>query len=221
MAETVAFILSMHKMIQPSFQHTAQSLTMICPHCGNGGTFKQLAHDVYEQHFQLFYGQRLCPNVACNGQIFVILNGQSKIVRTYPGLKIPFNATNIPQRIKLTFDEALVCHSNGCNVASAIMIRKTLEEICEDKKTKGDNLFKRIESLKSIITLPKELMDGMHELRLLGNDAAHIETKTFDEIGNDELEISIEFTKEILKAVYQYENLLERLRSLKRQEKSE
>ena len=130
----------MHKIIQPSFQHTAQSLTMICPHCGNGGTFKQLAHDVYEQHFQLFYGQRLCPNVACNGQIFVILNGQSKIVRTYPGLKIPFNATNIPQRIKLTFDEALVCHSNGCNVASAIL-NKLSKRLVSPENALGVSFF--------------------------------------------------------------------------------
>ena len=58
----------------------------------------------------------------------------------------------------------------------------------------------------------------MHELRLLGNDAAHIEANTFEQIGKEELEISIDFTKEILKAVYQYESLLERLRSLKKQE---
>ena len=57
----------------------------------------------------------------------------------------------------------------------------------------------------------------MQELRLLGNDAAHIEADTFEKIGKDELEISIEFTKEILKAVYQYESLLEKLRSLKKE----
>jgi hypothetical protein len=63
--------------------------------------------------------------------------------------------------------------------------------------------------------IPIELINGMDDLRLLGNDAAHIENKTFEEIGNDEIEISIEFTKEILKATYQYEHLLQRLKSLK------
>jgi hypothetical protein len=56
----------------------------------------------------------------------------------------------------------------------------------------------------------------MQELRLLGNDAAHIESQTFNEIGKNEIEVSIEFTKEILKAVYQYENLLEKIRGLKK-----
>jgi hypothetical protein len=50
----------------------------------------------------------------------------------------------------------------------------------------------------------------------LGNDAAHIESQTFNDVGKTEVEISIEFTKEILKAVYQYEGLLSRIRSLKK-----
>jgi hypothetical protein len=41
--------------------------------------------------------------------------------------------------------------------------------------------------------------DGLDDLRLLGNDAAHIESKEFDAIGQEEVEIGIEFTKEVLK----------------------
>ncbi len=55
----------------------------------------------------------------------------------------------------------------------------------------------------------------MNHLRLLGNDVAHIESKTFSKINKEEIEVGIEFTKEILKAVYQYQNLLERLIKLK------
>lgn len=55
----------------------------------------------------------------------------------------------------------------------------------------------------------------MNELRLLGNDATHIEAQTFSEIGKEEIEVSLEFAKEILKAVYQYENLLQKLKKLK------
>ena len=55
----------------------------------------------------------------------------------------------------------------------------------------------------------------MTELRFLGNDAAHVEARAFDEIGEEELDISIEFTKELLKAVYQYKDLTNRLEALK------
>ncbi|MEJ7644319.1 MAG: hypothetical protein WKF87_06970 [Chryseolinea sp.] len=56
----------------------------------------------------------------------------------------------------------------------------------------------------------------LDELRLLGNDAAHIEARVFAEIGPEEIKISLEFTIEILKAVYQYEALVAKLRGLKK-----
>lgn len=84
------------------------------------------------------------------------------------------------------------------------------------KNAKGENLYLKIKDLGSKIIIPQELFEGMNELKLLGNDAAHIEFNTFNEIGKIEIEISIEFTKEILKAVYQYESLLDKLKSLKR-----
>ncbi len=190
-----------------------------CPHCGNNGTFQNVfGPDTFEKNYKLWYGSRKCPNPKCNGHIFFISDIYGNLQKTYPSLKITFNSEKIPDRIKNTFDEALICHGNNCFTASAIMIRKTLEEICLDKNSEGKNLFKRIENLKSKIVLPEELIDGMQELRLLGNDAAHIEANTFEQIGKDELEISIEFTKEILKAVYQYESLLEKLRSLKKED---
>jgi hypothetical protein len=96
------------------------------------------------------------------------------------------------------------------------MIRKTLEEICTDRNAAGDNLKKRLKDLGTKIFIPKELIEGMDELRLLGNDAAHIESQTFDQVGQTEIEISIDFTKEILKGVYQYEGLLAKLRGLKK-----
>ncbi len=188
-----------------------------CPHCGNDGTFQNVfGEDTFEPNYYYWYGSRKCPNPKCNGHIFFISDNDGNLIKTYPSLKITFNSERIPDRIKHSFDEALICHGNNCFIASAIMIRKTLEEICVDKSSEGKNLFNRIENLKSKIVLPKELIDGMQELRLLGNDAAHIEANTFEQIGKEELEISIEFTKEILKAVYQYESLLEKLRNLKK-----
>jgi len=63
------------------------------------------------------------------------------------------------------------------------MIRKTLEEICIDKGATGGNLYKKIQDLSTKILIPKELIEAMHELRLLGNDAAHIEAETYNNIG--------------------------------------
>jgi HEPN domain-containing protein len=97
------------------------------------------------------------------------------------------------------------------------MVRKTLEELCRDRQAQGKDLRERIRDLGTKIVLPQELLNGLDDLRLLGNDAAHIESREYEKIGKEEVEIGIEFAKEVLKATYQYSALLARLKSLQKQ----
>jgi len=205
--------------IENANQHT---LSLECPHCGHFGTFEKLSNDIQTNIDGRMhnFGQRRCPRPDCRGHVFTVNHGRT-IINTFPPRLIAFDSDNIPERILNTFHEAILCHGNNCLVAAAIMIRKTLEEICEDKNAEGKNLYKRLENLSTQIVLPVELREAMQELRLLGNDAAHIEAQTYDEIGREEIEISIEFTKEILKGIYQYDSLLSKLRSLKNKNSEE
>ena len=176
-----------------------------CPHCGHFGTFLQVSQgDIAKMNgnnqITHFLGIRKCPNEKCQGHLFFISDANRNILLTSPSETIPFDKENIPNGVLKAFEEAIKCHSNNCFTASAIMIRKTLEEICQDRGAKGKNLNLRLNDLGNKILIPKELLDGMNDLRLLGNDAAHIEAKTFNEVGKDEIEISLEFTQEILKA---------------------
>ncbi len=191
-----------------------------CPICGNGGTFYHLTSKdlyLYNQGSAESWtvGHRVCPNPECRAYLFFCQPKYDPLV-TFPALRIDFKTENIPGRIRLCLEEAITCHAEGCYIASAIMVRRTLEELCEDKKSKGDNLQKRIAGLKSIVVLPKELFNALDELRILGNDAAHIESKEYDKIGKDEVAVAIELTKEILKSVYQMDTLVGKLRSLKK-----
>jgi hypothetical protein len=70
-------------------------------------------------------------------------------------------------------------------------------------------------SLKNTIVLPQLLFDAMNELKAIGNDAAHVEAKAYDNIGADEAEDSIELAKEIVKALYQLKGLITRLQARK------
>jgi len=74
----------------------------------------------------------------------------------------------------------------------------------------------RLAALGGSIVVPQELLDAADELRLFGNDAAHVEAKAYDDIGEDEATIAIELAKELLKAVYQYTTLLGKLKALKK-----
>lgn len=194
-------------------------IVVTCPHCSKGGTF-DTANDIRDCSYgtaegPIIAGQRICPNSECRGQIFFIKTKDGTLL-TYPPTRIDFDTENIPSGIKETFEEAITCHAEECFVASAIMVRRTLEELCEDKGCTGNNLSARIKNLKSSIVLPEGLLGALDELRLLGNDAAHIESKEYDEVGEEEAGIGIEITKEILKGVYQMDSLVDRLKKLKK-----
>lgn len=193
-----------------------RAVSLRCPACRHVGTFEGAGTipDLFTSDHSL--GHRICPNPQCRTHVFSVLDKTGNVVTTYPPERIDFDPTNIPPSIVKTLEEALACHSDGLHVAAAIMIRRTLEELCEDKKATGANLFERIKALKASVVLPPPLLDALDGLRLLGNDAAHIEAKTYADIGKAELEVAIDITKEILKGVYQMNDLLSRLNALKK-----
>jgi hypothetical protein len=160
-------------------------------------------------------GHRRCPNAACGQHVFFV--SYSTGTETFPPMRLDFDARDIPRPIAASFAEAITCHSTECYRASALMIRRTLEELCKDRGAIGTNLKERITSLGAKVVIPSELLHALDDLRLLGNDAAHIEAQEYDSIGKAEIEIAVAFTKEVLKAVYQYAGLLTKLRGLKKQ----
>lgn len=175
-----------------------------------------LGQNDYAVGNQYVCGQRRCPNPACYGHLFVVFH-QNQLVKAYPSIRLDFDPEDIPLNVLKTFEEAISCHAQGCFVAAAIMVRRTLEEVCAERQATGKDLKARINDLRSKIVIPGELLDAMDELRILGNDAAHIEAKDYDAISDTEVTVAIQFTKEILKSLYQYSSLLGKLRSLKRQ----
>jgi len=192
------------------------STNLRCPGCGQLGTFEILLNNT--QDFatgDIRVGERRCPNINCAALLFIIWRN-NQIIRSYPALRIDFDKTNIPTQVVAALEEAITCHANECFIAGAIMVRKTLEELCRDRGATGSNLKERIKDLGTKIVVPKELLDGLDDLRLLGNDAAHIESREYDQVGKEEVAVGIEFTKEVLKATFQYSTLLARLRGLKK-----
>ncbi len=192
-----------------------------CPVCRQRGTFESILQfdlQFYNAQNAISHaGLRRCPDPNCQSLVFFVMDA-GRIAESFPAETIDFDATNIPAAVQSAFEEAIKCHAQSCFVASAIMVRKTLEELCRDRGAAGGNLKERIKALGSKAVLPQELLDGLDALRLLGNDAAHIESQEYTKVGKEEVEVGIEFAKEVLKAVYQYSALLSRLRALKKPE---
>jgi len=203
--------------VKQATQYNANTISLRCPHCGKDVAFSPLSSNIHDTDIGdgIWCGKRKCPNNACRGLVFVV-HKIGKLLQSYPPSKIDFDAENIPEKVLKSFEEAISTHANGCFMASALMVRRTLEEICFEKGATGSNLKKRIENLKDKIVVPAELFEAMDELRLLGNDAAHIEARSYDNVSEEEISVAIEFTKEFLKGIYQYSSLLTKLRNLKK-----
>jgi hypothetical protein len=140
----------------------------------------------------------------------------SDCLASFPPQVLDFNAEDIPLTVASCLREAVICHAHACYRAAALMVRKTLEELCEDQGATGPNLKARIAALGDTIMLPRPLLIAMDDVRLLGNDAAHVEAKNYDAVSQAEVEAAIALTKEIVKATYQYGSLLKTLQALQK-----
>jgi len=196
-----------------------------CPHCRELGSFNVVNQAIgfkkrgkagpnnMEHHY--FASIRICPNIKCHGLVFVIESSDGSAVEIEPPQLLDFSLDNLPAKLQETLKEAIACHGAGAYRAAAMMVRRLLEEICEENKATGANLHQRLASLRNLVVLPQPLFDAMNELKALGNDAAHVEAKEYDNIGSGEAEDSIELAKEILKALYQLKGLIARLQARK------
>jgi hypothetical protein len=205
-------------------KNPTETVSIRCPHCSHIGSFSLITSWVsYTKSIKgasrgrlavVKAGIRKCPNTSCNGIVFTLAHG-SREVLTLPPERIDFDSNGLPPKLLETLKEAISCHAAGAYRAAAMMVRRLLEEICDDSGAEGKDLHHRLTSLKTKITLPEELFDAMGELKALGNDAAHITAKNYTQIGEDESEDSIQLAKEILKSRYQLKGLVERLRARK------
>lgn len=205
----------------------SKSVRLRCPQCRQIGTFCPITDDymmaVAEANTAqgimnddlCFVGHRICPNETCSLHVFVVIKND-RAVASYPPERIDFDTSEIPKPVSGALEEGIACLANECFKASAMMVRKCLEEMCNERGATGANLQQRIKSLKDKVILPTDLFDGLDELRLLGNDAAHVESREYDTVGREEVVLAIDFTKEVLKSVYQYASLRQRLQALKR-----
>lgn len=80
----------------------------------------------------------------------------------------------IIEAVKRDFQEAILCFSFGAFRAAAVMARRALQNICLDKGAEEkDRLEKQVDWLFKQGIITKDLKEWAHEVRLVGNDAAH------------------------------------------------
>lgn len=197
-------------------------VSLRCPHCRQLGSFAQQGHAFAYQKLlatkqasmQVIVSMRACPNPKCLGFVFVVQDAQG-VLEVEPPELLDFDPQGLPARCSKTLAEAIACHAAGAYRAAAMMVRRLLEEICDENNAAGATLHDRLKDLRNKVVLPEAFFAAMGELKALGNDAAHVEAKAYDTIGQAEAEDSIELAKEIVKALYQLQGLINRLTARK------
>jgi hypothetical protein len=123
-------------------------------------------------------GQRRCPNKVCNTHVFFALQ-RDRLLAVYPSERMQFDKTGVPPLVVSSLEEAMTWYAYGCCREAAMLVCRSLEELCQERRVAGSNLKTRIDVLGRTASLPIGMLEALHDLRLLGNDAAHIESKDY------------------------------------------
>jgi len=109
----------------------------------------------------------------------------------------------IPSSIRRDFEEALKCFGISAFRATGVMARRALQGCCLDKGAKKGKLQEQIDWLFEQRIITKHLNDWAHEVRLVGNDAAHPQKPREDKpITKDDAEAIVNLLTQFTNVLY-------------------
>lgn len=164
-------------------------------------------------------GWRSCSNSDCSALVTVSRRRNSRgEVEFFPRPGVEMRRDGIPAPVLTALDEAISCYRVSAFRGAAALIRRAVEITCDDqgaKPVKGHlTLGPRIDLLKG--KLSPDVLEAMHSVKFLGNDAMHIDAEDFDDIGLDQVDAAFVVTLEVLRQLYQAKAILASLAKLRK-----
>lgn len=202
--------------------------TITCPHCGNKtsqivkyettSTEKVSTGDgqVFPTEIYYFLVQcKTCNKVSLynNWELAPDPYDLEDALCLYP--KIEKISSSVPDVIRRSYNEVKKVEKISPD-AFVVLIGKSLECLCEDKKAEGSNLKNKLEDLAKKGIIPETLLKMGHGVRLLRNIGAH--PSDYD-ITPEEVKIISDFFVAVIEYVYvapeKIKNLEEKLKRYK------
>jgi hypothetical protein len=115
----------------------------------------------------------------------------------------------LPERLRTIYKESLIAFNEDARTLSAVGLRALIEGICKDRGIKGKDLYEKIDGLRK--DLPENIVKNLHNLRFMGNDAAH-ELSAPPEY---ELRLGIDICEDLLNFLYELDYKTARLGKLR------
>lgn len=186
----------------------AKDLIDDCPHCGARVHIEKLSENHHsfangDVEFYVIFRCKPCKKLLLKTCFFRQNRYTNEIELEFAGWrkKFPISLDSelskgaseyIPEDIFEDYEEALKCKSIGANRASCAMFRRALQSaLVELGASKDDNLIKQIDSMDS---LPKDIKDWTHQVRILGNWGVHPDKDELKDVGADEVAEAHDFT---------------------------
>jgi hypothetical protein len=116
----------------------------------------------------------------------------------YPA-KVRAHALKLPPRVDVSYKEAILCLDARAWLATAVMVRRTLEAVGKEFDPNARTLLKGLEALHAKGAISDELKAWGTELRFLGNIGAH---PSDDEISYHDATEAVEFLNAIIETIY-------------------
>ena len=206
------------------------SFVVFCPECnmlveakviaeGHGRSVPQdtvaLVDDVDKPYRCEHYSVCLCPRCAqpffVNQSLYGVageFEATTDQVVLYPGEPKVLSEA-LPDSVKTAYDQAARCLTASLFEPCVLMSRKCLEAVCKVLNAKGRNLNALLASLYEAEHIDSRLLNWAHQVRAIGNDAAHeVDVPVMKEDARD----AFEFTEAILIYVFSLTKRFEALR---------
>lgn len=201
-----------------------------CPQCnvlvevkviaqGSGDLHRTEGNPIYdpdETYYRDNYSVCLCRR--CNQPFLIkeIIYGAggefetcTEKVLLYP-TESKLTPNELPKTVKSAYDQAVKSSKASLFEPCVLMCRKCLEAVCKIFKVDGHNLDTRLTKLSEAGHIDSRLLNWAHEIRLIGNEAAHdIDILVTNEDAKDVLD----FTEAILIYVFSLTKRFESLRA--------
>lgn len=196
-----------------------KSFDVFCPNCniqaearvianGSGGFRNSAAgtfDDIDAEYHGDFYSVALCRRCDSPFLIRQSLYGIPAEFETitseevlYPvSSKLPLDG--VPPPVRRALDQAVRSFSSSSFDACALMCRRALEALCKELGAGNGTLQFKLDALSKAGVIDSRLANWAHEVRAVGNEAAH---DTDSELSQNDARDALDFTEAILTYVY-------------------
>src|ERR1700687_3914600 len=185
-----------------SSQVAEGNVSYLCPWCGlpTSSETRELFDNQGARSFHIV----VCGHATCGKPAMILVLAEHGVSWLYlastheftldifPPALTKYFGEGVPANIARDFTEAIQSEASGFLLAAALVGRRVLQAAVRHKGGKGNNLKEEIDSLDQKV-LSDAYKTQAHEVRLVGNDAAHA-----NEVNPGEVEDLINFTRQVL-----------------------